>query len=420
MDGVKILLLASIWPEARASGASTRVLDLATALQKAGARVTISAAGREGAPTDALRQQGLSCIRLAPNDDTFDAYVAELQPDLTIFDRFATEEKFGWRVRRVCPASLRVLDTIDLHWLRLARQRALAAVTDAPEELPPIERLWELSGDTGPRELAAIYRSDLTLVVSDVELDILIETCGVPASLLHLCRLSYPQPPPVAQPFAARSGYAMIGNFRHPPNADAVLWLKHEVWPRLRQWHPDAEIDVWGAYAQPQHLALSAPAAGFHVRGFVADQFAELGRRRVNLAPLRHGAGIKIKISDGWWCGTPAAATPIAAEGMHDDRPFGGLVGGNAVTLAEAAVRLHEDQSAWAAAALAGRGLIEDLYSAAATMGPLLERLRRLLRQPDRARQRNVTGQILWQQGLRSTEYFSRWIAAKTQPGPSP
>jgi hypothetical protein len=38
--------------------------------------------------------------------------------------RHLGEEQFGWRVAESCPKSVRILDTIDLHCLRLARQQA--------------------------------------------------------------------------------------------------------------------------------------------------------------------------------------------------------------------------------------------------------------------------------------------------------
>ena len=48
-----------------------------------------------------------------------------MNPEVVLFDRFMTEEKFGWRVAEVCPKALRILDTEDLHCLRYARQKAV-------------------------------------------------------------------------------------------------------------------------------------------------------------------------------------------------------------------------------------------------------------------------------------------------------
>jgi hypothetical protein len=50
----------------------------------------------------------------------------ELNPSVVLFDRFMMEEQFGWRVN--CPNALRLLDTEDLHCLRVARQKAFKRI----------------------------------------------------------------------------------------------------------------------------------------------------------------------------------------------------------------------------------------------------------------------------------------------------
>lgn len=41
-----------------------------------------------------------------------------------LFDRFMTEEQFGWRVDEICPEAVKILDTEDLHFLRKTRIEA--------------------------------------------------------------------------------------------------------------------------------------------------------------------------------------------------------------------------------------------------------------------------------------------------------
>ena len=371
-------------------------MQLVTAFKDDGWQISFVADAREGASTEALRQLGVICTRLAPNDSAFDAHVAALKPDVTFFDKFTTEEKFGWRVRSAWPASLRVLDTIDLHFLRLGRDKNVAA------------------NDIALREVAAIYRSDLSLLTSDHEMRLLQSACNVPASLLHVCRLAYP-PLNATKAFHDRQHFAMVGNYKHPPNAEALIWLKKEIWPLIRQKMPNARVDVWGSYAGPEHLSQHAPDDGFYVQGHNEAHWEDLAKRRVNLAPLRAGAGIKGKIADGWWLGTPAVTTAIGAEGMHTGLPFGGLIRDDAAAIADAAVALHEDEALWNTSAADGRHLIESLYLANSTTTPLLNRIGMLRDYLDEARLANFTGAMLWQQGLRATEYFSRWIELKEQ-----
>jgi hypothetical protein len=62
------------------------------------------------------------------NSSSFDVFIKELNPSVVLFDRFMIEEQFGWRVAENCPDALRVLDTEDLHCLRLARQKLVRKV----------------------------------------------------------------------------------------------------------------------------------------------------------------------------------------------------------------------------------------------------------------------------------------------------
>ena len=383
---------------------------------EAGHQVFCSADEREHEATAQLRKRGVGCVRLAPNDPGFSEFLQGLQPRVVVFDRFTTEEKFSWRVRETCPDSVRVLDTIDLHGLRLARAMAHQAHPGAvPAPLGWLE-LLDLAGDTARREIAAIYRSDLSLLTSDAEMRLLTQEAEVPERLLHLCRLTYPELNSQL-PFAARQGYSCIGNFRHPPNVDAMQWLKAEVWPLIRRLHPEGQVHIWGAHAKPHHLAWNEPKLGFHVHGYAEDPGVVLAGSRVNLAPLRFGAGIKGKIADGWWWGVPAVTTWVGAEGMHEQWPFGGIIADTAADLAQEAVRLYHDESLWEAAAASGSRILRHLYLPEATTQAFLGRLEQLLHGQTEARARNLTGQMLWQQGLRSTEYFSRWIEAKRLHG---
>ncbi len=416
----RVLLLAQIWPERKASAASNRTLSLIKGFLDAGYALTVSADGRETDGTQYLREIGCTCVRMAPNDKAFDSWVAELAPAITVFDRFTTEEKFSWRVRAACPQSIRVLDTIDLHFLRLGREKALRAGKESPLSW---SELREYSGDILLRELASIYRSDLSLLTSDFEMKLLAENCGVAPSLFQLCRLVYPKPlsldssslplplPLPLAPFESRKGFMMLGTFRHPPNEDSLQYLRYQLWPRIRAKLPGVEVRIWGAHAQPRHLALSDHTSGLKVKGHLDNLGEAFARSRVNLAPLRYGAGIKGKIADGWTFGTPALATSVAAEGMHGDLPFGGLVRDGLDALVEGAVALYEDANLWAESVQSGLRIIDTLYNQDETILRLLGRLESL--QVESGRFDNMLGEILWQQSLRSTEYFSRWLEAK-------
>jgi len=76
------------------------------------------------------------------------------------------------------------------------------------------------------------------------------------------------------------------------------------------------------------------------------------------VAPLRFGAGIKGKVLDSFAAGVPCVMSPIAAEGLALASPLNGLVADGAEAIAEAILRLHDDEALNAAAAAAGLEMI--------------------------------------------------------------
>ena len=100
-----------------------------------------------------------------------------MQPQIVLFDRFIMEEQFGWRVAEHCPEAIRILDTEDLHCLRKTREICLKKnIPFSYEEL--------LKQDISKREIAAILRCDLSLVISPFEIEILKNTFKVAESIL--------------------------------------------------------------------------------------------------------------------------------------------------------------------------------------------------------------------------------------------
>ncbi|MGZ3700028.1 MAG: glycosyltransferase, partial [Bdellovibrionota bacterium] len=388
----KILIIGYVWPEPTSSAAGVRDWDLIRIFKSAGWEIIFASQSKENEFSARIQNEGVRTVPIAANDPAFDRFVCELQPDYVVFDRFVSEEQFGWRVEENCPNAVRIVDTQDLHFLRRARQ--LAHEKGAPLSL-------ETSEDA-LREIASIYRSDTSWILSTFELALLTETFRVPGELLHYLPFAYGEIPE-PKTFQEREGYAVIGNFRHPPNLDGVLWLRNSIWPLIRARDPSAVVHVYGAYPPREASALHSPQEGFHVLGPAKDQYETLARYRVNLAPLRFGAGIKGKISDGWFSGTPVVSTPVGAEGMEEPERFGGLIAQNETQFADFAIQLARDEALWRKLSQAGRETLRTRMSFARLAPALitdLEAVRALLAA---RRARNFVGKMLWHQTLRST-----------------
>jgi len=408
---MKLALIGYVWPEPTSSAAGQRTQQLLRAFQKAGWGLHVLSASAVNPFTEQLKTLGAQTLPIQMNDSTFDQQIREICPDIVIFDRFVTEEQFGWRVRAECPNALRVIDTQDLHFLRRARELALKKGASL-EEIEALQ--FDLQTEDALREIASLYRSDLSLVLSDFELKLLTERFNVPHELLMLSRFHYPTPKS-ALSFENRTNFAWIGNFRHPPNADAIRWAHQDIWPELRKKCPTAEFHIYGAYPPKEFMELDDSRNGFRVLGPCEDSLTTLSKYKALLAPIRYGAGIKGKITDSWAAGTPVITTPVGAEGMHENRQWGGRIEKSPAKLVQSAIEIYESSKIWQEASEAGQSLLCALFDESALEAALLKRLEQAHASMNERRNQNVVGQILWHQGLRSTEYFSRWIETKNQ-----
>ena len=104
------------------------------------------------------------------------------------------------------------------------------------------------------------------------------------------------------------------GAMDRPENEDAALWFAEEIFPAVLKMVPHAVFTIVGVRPGPKVLAL----ASNHIRvtGFVEDPLPYFEKARVAVAPLRLGAGIKIKVLECLTAGLPIVTTSIGAEGI--------------------------------------------------------------------------------------------------------
>lgn len=422
----KVLVIGYVWPEPLSSAASGHVMQILESFLQQGWDITFSSPAGPGEHKADLAALGIREVPIELNNSSFDQFISELAPDIVLFDQFMMEEQFGWRVEKHCPQALRVLETSDLQSLRHARhQRLKDRLKLNPEQndfsdvyAPALADEFALmaEADLAKREIAALYRCDLNLMISEVEIQLLIEQFGVPAQLLHWCPLMID--PPVVAPaaMAGRANFLSIGNFRHAPNWDAVLWLKTTIWPLIRQQLPQAQLHIYGAYTPPKATALHNAKEGFHIMNWAEDALQVMSAARVCLAPLRFGAGIKGKLVDAMLCGTPSVTTPVGAEGMHGEHAWPGAITQSAVDFANRAVALYHDEVQWQQARAAGYHLLTERYSQSVHGPALIDKLRYCQKNLQQLRVTNFTGSMLRHHSHKSTQYMSQWIEAKNRP----
>jgi hypothetical protein len=124
-------------------------------------------------------------------------------------------------------------------------------------------------------------------MISPKEIELLTTLFKVDINLLHYLPFVFDQKQleQINPSYEDRKGFVSIGNFRHPPNWDSVLWLKQQVWPLIRKQIPTAKIYICGAYPPPKATDLHDEKSGFIVKGWVDDAVQVVQSARVCLAP---------------------------------------------------------------------------------------------------------------------------------------
>ncbi|HET6224625.1 MAG TPA: glycosyltransferase, partial [Bacteroidia bacterium] len=173
-----VLFIGSVWPEPASSAGGSRTVQLMELFLSQDWKLTFASTATDSDHMIDFSKWPISKKSILLNDDSFDVFISELKPDIVVFDKFMIEEQFGWRVATHCPDALRVLDTIDLHCLRVARHKAL-------KENRKFEDGDVLKEEMAKREIASILRSDISLIISDVEMELLINRFQIKADLLH-------------------------------------------------------------------------------------------------------------------------------------------------------------------------------------------------------------------------------------------
>jgi len=406
----KLLIIGYVWPEPNSSAAGSRMMQLIHFFQAQSYHITFASPAQQTEHMVDLRALNIVVENISLNCTSFDDFIKDLQPTTVMFDRFMMEEQFGWRVREQCPQALRILDTEDLFCLRNARHQAYKqkrSITDADL----------LNSDMAQREVASIFRSDISLMISNVEMELLQRLFKVEANLIHYCpfMLSDAQLTQANPNYQQREGFMAIGNFRHAPNWDAVLWLKQQIWPLIRKQLPNAKLAIYGAYPPPKATDLHDQKAGFLVKGWVDDAVLAMQSAKVCLAPLRFGAGIKGKLAEAMYCATPSVTTDIGAESMQTSLPWAGAIANDPQFIADAAVKLYQDEQAWQVASDLGPKNARLMYQQAHILAELAEKLTQVATHLDSHRQANFIGSMLNHHHHKSTQYMSQWIDVKTQ-----
>jgi glycosyltransferase involved in cell wall biosynthesis len=278
--------------------------------------------------------------------------------DLAIIAFWHVAERFLPELRDACPSTRLVVDSVDLHFVRDARDKLRADADSAPGQLGTSE-----AGELA-RELNAYAAADAVLTVSDKEADLINDLTGRPDLALTLPDAEELPRSPVPQ--RERRGILFLGNFLHAPNRDAASYLCEEIVPRLDpSLLSEHGVSIVGTEAGEQVGDLAAGLPNVKIVGWVPSVIPYLNSARVSVVPLRYGAGTKRKIVQALMVGTPTVTTAVGAEGLgvRDRREV--LIADDPSEFAAAIERVLQRQLAWRRLARRGRRHVLRLHGRA-------------------------------------------------------
>jgi O-antigen biosynthesis protein len=233
-----------------------------------------------------------------------------------------------------------IVDAVDLEYRRLGIK---AEVSHDPIDIAK-------AGDTRRRELAAYANADFIITVSDEERRILArENPNLKlGSLPNIHRF-----PEKLTPLSDEPVMIFVGDYRVPPNVDAVQYFCREVLPLIHRQVPAARLLVVGNAPTDEIRAFASDR--ITVTGYVPEVAPYLARSRVSIAPLRYGAGMKGKVGEAMSQGIPVVTTSVGFQGMEVEADKEVLVADTPTAFADAVVRLFHDvqlcnrlrESAW-------------------------------------------------------------------------
>jgi len=238
----------------------------------------------------------------------------------------------------------------DLHFRRMARE---ASATGGGASEAECVRMEELE--------RSIWReSDLVLYPSQEEA-IDVRASQPETNVSAITPYAFEQFHEHAVP-NSREGILFVAGFGHPPNVDAAFWLVNEIMPLVWKVFPDVQVTLVGA--NPTKEVLAMQGSQIVVTGYVDDVSLAryYGTARVAVVPLRYGAGIKGKVVEALQQGLPLVTTATGVQGLPGVDHFCS-VGQEAGEMADALIRLLQDDELWLRHSRAGAGYARQNFS---------------------------------------------------------
>jgi glycosyltransferase involved in cell wall biosynthesis len=312
--------------------------------------------------TQALQDLGVE-VAYGPGTGTFAQWLSENADDLdyVLVCRPEVAADFLPDLKRY-PRVARLYYGMDLHFSRMrlqAKEQSDLVVLRQAQRMETLERsVWR------DMDVVLYPSSEESEYVGAAEPGVATRTL-LPYCFEQFAALRLPPTDPLL---------LFVGGFAHQPNQQGLMWFLDHVFPIIHMRAPAARLVVVGSNPPAAIEALNSTLIS--VRANVSDyELRELYRTaRVAIAPLRYGAGVKLKVVEAMCEGLPLVTTAIGAQGLPG---LGEIVSicDEAAAFADAVCRLLTDDMAWSERASAQLDYAASRYSEAAFRNSLQQAL---------------------------------------------
>lgn len=360
----RVLLVETTTPRPDRDAGSICVLNLMILLRSMGFQPSFFADNnnaREAHYTQLCEGLGIEMLA-APFITSLDKHLKTLgnRYDLVILFRPDLCHERLPLIQRFCPNAKIMYFPHDLHYWRFEREAEV-------KRQPSLKKRAQIYRQI---ELNNSRECDATIVLSQSEHKELVKLLpNANIFLLPLIIQSSGKSTSPGQDKKRHKDIVFIGNFRHSPNEDAVIWFVRNSLPLIIEAHPSIVFHVVGGGLTPALNNLASKHVRLH--DFIKDLDDFLANMQISVVPLRFGAGVKGKIASAMRATLPVVSTTIGVEGIPVRDGENVIIADSAISMACSIIDLLNDPNKCDRVSAAGRRFADEQWGEEASFKAL-------------------------------------------------
>lgn len=398
----RILFMDSIPPEPDRDAGSIRSREILKILQSEGYSITFEplGTGRHVKYALNLMADGINYVPHGTIKELSDSishqeenFAALCGWEVIIVSRRVVFQENLSYIKRLCPKTPIIFDTIDLNFLREQRdfeemvQRLKGStLLDPFSKAAALQKVIEdrLTQSVHTPELSLMQVSDITIVVSETERS-MIQAMS-PNLNIEVVRNIYNAPSKLEESnFFTKSGALFVGSMCYPPNLNAVQFIVQEilgdrVFPEGFKMH----IVMTKSKECKEYSRAASKVANKHPLIVMHKDVTSVDMRRLHkqvkavVAPALFGAGVKGKINYALLHGVPVISTSLGTEGLHLEHNKSFVLANTADEFYIGIVGLYNDSNLWHRVRSGGLIVMQQWFSREVASQTLLKCLSQL------------------------------------------